>query len=196
QAVVVPAHRVEHLAAAHPLEARGDVGVGVGEHVPDVQRAADGRRRGVDREDVLARAGAVEGVGALLAPALAPALLEALEAHLVRDLCAAGGRGVRLVRIGAGHVLVSPGRRAWSPAWGIGGRGVLRSRAWPTARTLRRGVRILVRVPRRAPAPPTGRPGGTRSRAQGTRTRVAGPQQVRPRRRAPGSAPGTGSTSR
>src|SRR5690606_10528197 len=142
---------------------------GVGEHVPDVQRAADGRRRGVDREDVLARAGAVEGVGALLAPALAPALLEALEAHLVRGLCAVGGRGVRLVRVGAGHVLASPGRRAWSAAWGSGaGVSCGRERA-PTARTLRRGVRILVRVPRRAPAPPTGRPGGTRSRAQGTR---------------------------
>ena len=45
QAVVVPAHRVEDLAAAHPLEARDRVGVGVGEDVADVQRAADRRRR-------------------------------------------------------------------------------------------------------------------------------------------------------
>src|SRR5690606_41542335 len=98
--------------------------------------------------------------------------------------------------IGGVEVLLASGQGAWSPAWGIGGGGVVGSRAWRAARALRRGVRILERVPRRAPAPQTGRSGGTRSRAQGTRTRVGGPQQVRPRRRAPGSAPGTGSTSR
>jgi hypothetical protein len=37
QAVVVPAHRVEDLPTAHPLEAGHRVGVGVGEHVADVQ---------------------------------------------------------------------------------------------------------------------------------------------------------------
>ena len=40
QAVVVPAHRVEDLLAAHALEAGDDVGVGVAEHVADVQRPA------------------------------------------------------------------------------------------------------------------------------------------------------------
>ena len=55
QAVVVPAHRVEDLLAAHPLEAGDQVGVGVGEDVADVQRARHGRRRGVDRVDLLAR---------------------------------------------------------------------------------------------------------------------------------------------
>ena len=49
QAVVVPSHRIEHRLAAHALEARDDVGVRVGEHVADVQRAADRRRRRVDR---------------------------------------------------------------------------------------------------------------------------------------------------
>ena len=72
QAVVVPAHRVEDRLAAHPLVAGDQVGVGVGEDVPDVQAAAHGRRRGVDRVDVLARLGAVEGVGVVGLPALAP----------------------------------------------------------------------------------------------------------------------------
>ena len=58
QAVVVPAHRVEDRLAAHPLVAGDGVGVRVGEDVPDVQRAADGRRRGVDREHPLARGAA------------------------------------------------------------------------------------------------------------------------------------------
>ena len=39
QAVVVPAHRVEDLLAAHPLVAGDQVGVRVGEDVADVQRA-------------------------------------------------------------------------------------------------------------------------------------------------------------
>ena len=50
--VVVPAHRVEDLAAAHPHEAGHGVGVGVGEDVTDVQRSADRGRRGVDRVDL------------------------------------------------------------------------------------------------------------------------------------------------
>ena len=66
QAVVVPPHRIEHRLAAHPLEARDDVGVGVGEDVADVQRAADRRRRRVDRDRPrVARARAIEAVGAL-----------------------------------------------------------------------------------------------------------------------------------
>ena len=52
QAVVVPSHRIEHGASAHPLKPRDDVGVRVREHVADVQRAADGRRRRVDRVDL------------------------------------------------------------------------------------------------------------------------------------------------
>src|SRR3712207_8007416 len=42
-------HRVVDVLAAHPLVAGDEVGVRVAEHVPDVQRAARGRRRGVDR---------------------------------------------------------------------------------------------------------------------------------------------------
>jgi hypothetical protein len=54
QAVVVPAHRVEQLATAHPLVAREAVGLRVAEHRAHVQRAADRRRRRVDREDLVA----------------------------------------------------------------------------------------------------------------------------------------------
>ncbi len=37
QAIVVPAHRIEHFLAAHALEARDEVGVRIGEDVADVQ---------------------------------------------------------------------------------------------------------------------------------------------------------------
>ena len=103
QAVVVPAHRIEDLPAAHPLVARDRVGVRVGEHVADVQRAADRRRRRVDREDALARSRAVEAVGPLALPDLAPPRLEPVERRLLghrraRQLAAGGGlrRGVGL----------------------------------------------------------------------------------------------------
>ena len=52
EAVVVPAHRVEDLLAPHALVAGDGVGVGVGAHVADVQAAADGGRRRVDRVDL------------------------------------------------------------------------------------------------------------------------------------------------
>ena len=83
QAVVVPAHRVEHGLAAHPLEARDDISVGVGEDVSDVERAAHGRRRRVDREDVGARAGPIEAVDPFRVPARHPLLLEPFERRLV-----------------------------------------------------------------------------------------------------------------
>ena len=86
QAVVVPSHRVEDLFRAHPLIARDRVGVRIGEHVPDVQRAADGRRGRVDREDPLARRGAVEAVGAVALPGGRPLGLQALERRALRDL--------------------------------------------------------------------------------------------------------------
>ena len=61
--------------------------------MPDVQAAAHGRRRGVDRVDVLARLGAVEGVGVVLLPAGAHGL-ETLQRRLVRYDDVAGGAGV------------------------------------------------------------------------------------------------------
>ena len=71
----------------------------------DVQRAAHRGRRRVDRVDVLARLGAVEGVGLLGAPALRPLGLEALESRLVGyDDGAWGRRRLRcLVLRGLGH---------------------------------------------------------------------------------------------
>ena len=68
QSVVVPAHWVEDLLAGHALVARDDVGVGVAEDVANVQRARHRRWRRVDREDLLARGGAVEAVGRVLVP--------------------------------------------------------------------------------------------------------------------------------
>ena len=105
QPVVVPTHRVEHGLPAHPLEAGDQVGVGVGEDVADVQAAAHGRRRGVDGVDVLARLGAVEGVGVLLLPPLRPRGLEALQRRLVRYDDGTLGRARRFggLQRGLGH---------------------------------------------------------------------------------------------
>ena len=83
QAVVVPAHRVENLEAAHALVAGDAVGVRVREHVPDMQGAADRRRGSVDRVDVGADLGAIEAVGALLLPYPGPRGLDAIEGGLV-----------------------------------------------------------------------------------------------------------------
>ena len=84
QAVVVPAHRVEHVSAAHALVAGDEVGVREREHVADVQRARRGRRRRVDRVDRLAgRTGTIEPVGALALPRVAPDRFESLERGLV-----------------------------------------------------------------------------------------------------------------
>ena len=89
QAVVVPAHRVEDLLAAHPPVAGDHVGVGVREHVADVERAAHRGGRGVDGEHLGAWPRPVEPVGAAGIPALRPALLEAVEGRLLGD----GGHG-------------------------------------------------------------------------------------------------------
>ncbi len=107
QAVVVPAHRVEHLEAAHPLEPRDQVGVRVGEDVADVQRPRHRRGRRVDRVDLLAGLRPVEGVGVVVLPALRPGGLEPFQRRLVRyddRAAAAGGRLGRVcgVRLG-GH---------------------------------------------------------------------------------------------
>ncbi len=93
QAVVVPAHRVEDLLAAHPLEAGDQVGVGVAR--TRARRAARRTRSAAgcrSRRSSARVRGAVEAVGALLAPALCPGLVQAVQGRLVRD----GGRaGVR-----------------------------------------------------------------------------------------------------
>ena len=86
QSVVVPPHRVEHRLAAHALKPRDDVGVRVREHVTDVQRATDGRRRRVDRIDLVAAVMAIESIGAAGLPALRPFRLEAFQRWFFRKL--------------------------------------------------------------------------------------------------------------
>ena len=85
QAVVVPSHRIEHGLAAHALEARDDVGVRVREDVTDVQRAADGRRRRVDRIDVARGRGCGRSDRPVPLPAIRPFLFETFEGGLVGD---------------------------------------------------------------------------------------------------------------
>ena len=79
EAVVVPTDGVEHLLAAHALETSDGVGVGVAEHMADVQRAAHRGRRGVDGEYLGAARGAVEAVGAVGFPSLAQTGLDTVE---------------------------------------------------------------------------------------------------------------------
>ncbi len=79
QAVVVPAHGVEHRLAPHPLEAGDGVGLHVTEHRAHVQAARDRRRRRVDREDPVAARGAVEGVDTGGRPAVIPLGLQPLQ---------------------------------------------------------------------------------------------------------------------
>ena len=55
QAVVVPADRVEDGLAAHPLVAGEGVGLGVAEHVPDVDASRDTVGGGVSMENTSAR---------------------------------------------------------------------------------------------------------------------------------------------
>ena len=76
QAVVVPAHRVVDVLAPHALVADDDVGLRVAEDVADVQRARDGRRRGVDDEGLLARARRIVAVEPTPLPCLGPAPLD------------------------------------------------------------------------------------------------------------------------
>ena len=85
QPVVVPPHRIEDFLAAHALIARDDVGVREGEDVADVQRAADRRRRRVDRVHLLARDASDRTVGAVALPARGQFLFEPLEGRLLRN---------------------------------------------------------------------------------------------------------------
>ena len=83
QAVVVPAHRVEHVVAVHALESRDHIGMRVREHVAHVQVAGNGGRRGVDGIHGLAVAGALELVDFAFVPDFAPLVFETVHADLV-----------------------------------------------------------------------------------------------------------------
>src|SRR5262245_6187896 len=84
--VVVPSHRIEHGFAAHAMKAGNDVGMRVGKHVADVKRAADCRRRGIDREDVRPQPAAIEAVRAGFLPAGLPLLFQTFERRLFRQV--------------------------------------------------------------------------------------------------------------
>ena len=83
QAVVIPAHRVEHVVAVHALESRDHIGMRVREHVAHVQVAGNGGRRGVDGIHGLAVAGALELVDFAFVPDFAPLVFETVHADLV-----------------------------------------------------------------------------------------------------------------
>ena len=90
--VVVPPHRVEDRLPAHPLKPRDEVGVGKGKDVADVQRAADRRRRRVDRIDIGARPLTIEAVDTVRFPNRCPFGLEAFERRFFGN-CAAEPTG-------------------------------------------------------------------------------------------------------
>ena len=106
QAVVVPAHRVEHVLADHAVVAREDVGLGVRKHVTDVQRARGCGRGSVDREDLLATCVSVKRVDLRVLPARVPFVLETVEAWAVgnRGAHRCGGRVVTCVVAVFAHV--------------------------------------------------------------------------------------------
>ena len=83
QAVVVPAHGIEHGLAVHPPEAGQGVCVGVAKDMADVERTAHGGRWCVDGEHVVARACAVEPIDGFGLPCLRPAVLDSVEGGLL-----------------------------------------------------------------------------------------------------------------
>ena len=83
QAVVVPAHRVEHVVAVHALETRDHIGMRVGEHVAHMQVARNGGRRGIDGINGLTVAGALELVDSALVPDATPLVFETVHADPV-----------------------------------------------------------------------------------------------------------------
>ena len=112
QPVVVPAERVEDRLAVHPLVAGHDVRVGVGKHVPDVQRPGHGGRRRVNGVHRLTRPGPVEPVYLVGLPAYAPYRLKSVKSGLVGD-----GGSAWLVGIGHVPTVLSGGERPSSFTW-------------------------------------------------------------------------------
>src|SRR5690242_15278347 len=55
QAVIVPAHRVKHHLPEHATETGNGVNLNVTKGRPQVKKAADGRGRSVDGENLIAR---------------------------------------------------------------------------------------------------------------------------------------------
>ncbi len=86
EAVVVPAHRVEDLFARHATISGMCVCLDVPEDRSHVKRPRHGGGRRVDGEDLIARPGAVEAIGAFGLPVRVPLGLQAVETRLVRDV--------------------------------------------------------------------------------------------------------------
>ncbi len=82
QTVVVPPHRIEDVSPRHPPVSGEDVGLGVAEHVADVERARDRRGRRVD-EEFRGRCVLPEGVGGRFLPGPRPALLRFLRLEML-----------------------------------------------------------------------------------------------------------------
>src|SRR5206468_1327225 len=155
----------EDLGAPHAPVPDDRVRLRIAEHRPHVQRPADGRRRRVDRIDLLPRLRPVEPVRPVGVPPLAPARFEPVETRLLRD----AGHAASLRK----HVAVA----LYGGPVG-GGRGGLRRRAqrgagggWvgPVAVIRRRGrrippVRVSAQAVRRVPVSVVTSVGVTRSR--------------------------------
>ena len=101
EAVVVPAHGVEDVHAAHAAVARDQVGVRVAEDVAHVERARDRGWRGVDGEVLLARRGRVEAVDAGVLPRGVPAVVEPVDRCLLGDARHGGHSSRRARGVGA-----------------------------------------------------------------------------------------------
>ena len=85
ESVVVPTHGIENGFATHSPESSHGVGVGVGEHMTHVQRAAHRGWWGVDSKNIVPGCRAVEGVHALGVPDANPLWLNVLKRWLVGD---------------------------------------------------------------------------------------------------------------
>ena len=79
QAVIVPADGIEDVLASHSLEARDQIGMGIGEDVADMQRARHRRWGSVDAVHIGAALGSHERVGVVGLPARDPLVLKTLQ---------------------------------------------------------------------------------------------------------------------
>ena len=104
QTVVIPTHWIEHALAAHAPKAGNGVGVCVTKYVSHVQRTADGWRRGVNGENLVARCVAIEGIDARLLPFFDESGFQVVEGWLFRDV----HRGSTVLERNSAWHLVAP----------------------------------------------------------------------------------------
>ena len=87
QTVVIPTHWIKYGLTAHALKPRDEVGVGVAEHMPHMQRSTHCGRWGINGEHLIAGGGAIKGVDAIGFPLGSPAVLDAVEGRLIGKSC-------------------------------------------------------------------------------------------------------------